>query len=186
MKLGFAVLRVIVGGLFMGHGLQKLIGAFGGHGLEGTAKGFESLGLRPGKANAVAAGAAETGGGALLAAGAATPLGATVLTATMATAIRTVHAPNGPWSSNGGYEYNLVLMAIVFALTDAGPGHWSVDAALGRSRWKAGWALAQLGAGLAGSAAAIAFGKRQAPAEQPAEAPAAPADAPAEQSAAAA
>ena len=85
MKLGFAVLRVIVGGLFMGHGLQKLIGAFGGHGLEGTAKGFESLGLRPGKANAVVAGAAETGGGALVAAGAATPLGATVLTATMAT-----------------------------------------------------------------------------------------------------
>ena len=121
-----------------------------------------------------------------MAVGAATPLGATVLTATMATAIRTVHAPNGPWSSNGGYEYNLVLMAIVFALTDAGPGHWSVDAALGRPRWKAGWALAQLGAGLAGSAAAIAFGKRQAPAEQPAEAPAAPADAPAEQSAAAA
>ena len=49
MKLGFAVLRVVVGGLFMGHGLQKLIGAFGGHGLEGTAKGFESLGLRPGR-----------------------------------------------------------------------------------------------------------------------------------------
>jgi putative oxidoreductase len=188
MKLGLAALRVIVGGLFMGHGLQKLVGAFGGYGLEGTGKAFESLGLRPGKANAALAGAAETCGGALVAAGAATPLGATVLTATMATAIKTVHAPKGPWSSDGGYEYNLVLMAIVFALTDVGPGHWSVDAALGRPRWKAGWALAQLGLGLAGSAAAIAYGKRQAPAEEPAvEAPAAaPADAPTTSTAAAA
>ncbi len=30
------VLRVVVGGLFMGHGLQKLAGWFGGHGLEAT------------------------------------------------------------------------------------------------------------------------------------------------------
>ena len=37
MKLGPAVLRAIVGTLFMGHGLQKLAGWFGGHGLEGTA-----------------------------------------------------------------------------------------------------------------------------------------------------
>jgi putative oxidoreductase len=186
MKLGLAALRVVVGGLFVGHGLQKLVGAFGGYGLEGTAKGFESMGLHPAKPNAILAGAAEAGGGALVAAGAATPLGASVLTATMATAIKTVHAPKGPWNTNGGYEYNLVLIAIVFALTDAGPGHWSVDGALGRPRWKAGWALAQLGAGLAGSAAALAVAKRMAPAEEAAAEPAAPADAPSESKTAAA
>lgn len=166
MKLGLTLLRLIVGGLFVGHGMQKLTGAFGGHGLEKTGQAFESLGLRPGKTHALAAGVAETGGGALIAAGAATPFGATVLSATMATAIRTVHGSKGPWASDGGYEYNLVLMAIVFALTDVGPGNWSVDGARGHERWGAGWALAQLGAGLIGSAAAVAYGKSQPTSEQ--------------------
>ncbi len=172
MKLGLTLLRLIVGGLFVGHGMQKLTGAFGGHGLEKTGQAFESLGLRPGKTHAVAAGIAEAGGGALIAAGAATPLGATVLSATMATAIRTVHGSKGPWATDGGYEYNLVLMAIVFALTDVGPGNWSVDGARGRERWGAVWALAQLGTGLLGSAGAIAYGKSQ---STPAQAPAQPA-----------
>ena len=173
MRLGLALLRLIVGGLFVGHGLQKLAGKFGGYGLEGTAKGFESLGLRPGKVHAVTAGAAETGGGALLALGAATPVAATLLTGTMATAIRTVHGPKGPWVTDGGYEYNLVLMAIVFAITDVGPGAWSVDAASGHERWGARWALTQLAAGVAGSAGALVYARSQ-PEPQAADAETAP------------
>lgn len=161
MKLGFALLRAIVGGLFIGHGLQKLAGKFGGDGIEGTAENFEYLGLRPGKLHATAAGAAEAGGGALLAAGALTPIASTLLTGTMITAIKTVHLSNGPWAGNSGYEYNLVLIAIVFALTDAGPGDWSLDAANGRETWGAGWALAALAAGAIGSAGTIAYGKSQ-------------------------
>ncbi len=167
MRLGLALLRLIVGGLFMGHGLQKLAGWFGGNGLGATAEGFEFIGLRPGKVHATAAGAAETGGGALLALGAATPVAATLLSGTMATAIHTVHGPKGPWVTNGGYEYNLVLMAIVFALTDVGPGAWSVDAAAGRERWGSRWAVAQLAAGFVGSAAALAYARRQPAPETP-------------------
>ncbi|HEX4467445.1 MAG TPA: hypothetical protein VH025_09680, partial [Solirubrobacteraceae bacterium] len=81
---------------------------------------------------------------------------------TMITAIRTVHLKNGPWSTDGGYEYNLVLLGAVMAITDAGPGAFSLDAAAGRSRWGAGWALAQLAAGAAGSSAVIALGRRRA------------------------
>ncbi|HEY7966358.1 MAG TPA: DoxX family membrane protein, partial [Solirubrobacteraceae bacterium] len=91
------VLRLTVGGLFAGHGAQKLFGAFGGGGLAETARTFEKLGLRPGRVHATAAGAAELGGGALLAAGAATPLAAATLTATMITAVDRVHLRNGPW-----------------------------------------------------------------------------------------
>jgi len=163
MQLGLALLRAIVGGLFMGHGLQKLTGWFGGHGLKGTGQFFEALDLRPGVAHAAAAGAAETGGGALIAAGLATPLGAAALSGTMITAIRKVHAPKGVWASDGGYEYNLVLLAIVFAITDLGPGPLSLDAARGRERKGLGWALAQLAAGAIGSAAAVAIGARRAP-----------------------
>jgi putative oxidoreductase len=174
VRLGLALLRIITGGLFVGHGLQKLAGKFGGYGPEGTGQFFETLGLRPGKTHAIAAGAAEAGGGALLAAGAFTPLAGTLLTGTMATAISTVHAPKGPWNSDGGYEYNLVLMAVVFALTDAGPGAWSIDAARGRARWGAFWAIAQLAAGLAGSAGAMAYGRSRPAAT--AESAATPAD----------
>jgi len=123
MKIGRLLLRVTVGGFFFGHGTQKLFGWFGGNGLDATAQGFEHLGLRPGRRNAIAAGAAEAGGGALLATGIATPLAASVLTATMLTAIRTVHAKNGPWATNGGYEYNVVLIAAVLALAEDGREH---------------------------------------------------------------
>jgi putative oxidoreductase len=160
MQLGLALLRFVVGGLFMGHGLQKLAGWFGGGGLKATGEAFESMDLRPGVAHAAAAGAAETGGGALIAAGLATPLGASLLSGTMITAIRKVHAANGPWASKGGYEYNVVLMAVVFALADVGPGRLSLDQARGRRRAGLGWALGQLAAGALGSAAAIAIGSR--------------------------
>jgi putative oxidoreductase len=151
MKIARLLLRLSVGGLFVGHGTQKLFGWFDGHGLEATANGFEQMGLRPGKANAIAAGAAEAGGGALLALGLATPLAASVLTATMITAIEKVHAKNGPWATKGGYEYNVVLIAAVLLLVEAGPGGHSLDAARGHERSGSGWALAVLAAGAAGA-----------------------------------
>jgi len=151
---------MVVGGLFMGHGLQKLAGWFGGHGLNATGEAFESMELRPGVAHAAAAGAAETGGGALVALGLATPVGASMLSGTMITAIRKVHLRNGPWVAEGGYEYNLVMLAVVFALADIGPGRLSLDAARGRQRRGLGWAIAQLAAGAAGSTAVIELGRR--------------------------
>jgi putative oxidoreductase len=161
MQLGLAALRAIVGGLFMGHGLQKLAGLFGGGGLEATGESFEAMGLRPGKVHAAAAGASETGGGALLAAGLLTPLGASLISGTMITAIRKVHAPNGPWVTQGGYEYNLVLLAAVFLLADEGPGSLALDDALGTRRAGPGWALGQLAAAAIGSSVALALAARQ-------------------------
>ena len=151
MKLGLTVLRWIVGGLFVGHGTQKLFGWFDGHGLEATAKGFESMGLRPGRRHATAAGAAEAGGGALLALGLFTPAAAATLIGVMSTAIRKVHLKNGPWTTNGGYEYNLVLIAIVFALADVGPGDLSLDHAFGTEVKGPLVALAALVGGIAGA-----------------------------------
>jgi putative oxidoreductase len=153
MSLGKLAVRGVVGPLFVGHGTQKLFGWFGGHGLEGTAGFFESgIGLRPGKRHATAAGLSEAVGGALLTAGALTPLAASMIIGTMTTAIRKVHAPKGPWVTEGGYEYNLVLIALAAALTETGPGTPSVDRALLGDRFTGkGWALAALAAGVAGS-----------------------------------
>jgi putative oxidoreductase len=152
MTIGRLLLRGVVGPLFVGHGTQKLFGWFGGHGIEGTSGFFEQLGLRPGRRHATAAGWSEAAGGALLTLGALTPLAQAMITGTMLTAIRKVHAQNGPWVTANGYEYNLTLIALTAALTETGPGRPSVDSALFGDGLKGkGWALAALAAGVAGS-----------------------------------
>jgi putative oxidoreductase len=165
MNFARFLLRLTVGGFFVGHGTQKLFGWFGGHGPEGTGQFFESIGLRPGKRQALAAGTAEAGGGALLAAGLATPAAAASLTAVMLTAIQKVHLKNGPWSSDGGYEYNAVLIAAALTLAEVGPGDWSLDHALGLERSGTRWALAALGAGAVGAAVAANLGSAGEPSQ---------------------
>ena len=153
--MGRLLLRLTVGGFFVGHGMQKLAGWFGGGGLEGTAQFFEqSLGLRPGRRHATAAGLAEAGGGALLALGLATPFAAAAITSVMLTAVHRVHWKNGPWSSNGGFEYNAVLIAAALALVETGPGPASLDALLGTELDGPGWTVAALAAGVAGAVGA--------------------------------
>jgi putative oxidoreductase len=154
MKIGRLLLRLTVGGFFVGHGTQKLFGWFGGHGLDATSQMFEGLGMRPGRRNAVAAGVAEAGGGAALALGLATPLAAGTLTSVMLTAIHRVHLKNGPWATNGGYEYNAVLIAAVLALAEVGPGEVSLDHLLGTERSGPAWALLAAAMGVAGAAGA--------------------------------
>ncbi len=166
MNVGRLAARVIIGGLFIGHGTQKLKGWFGGPGLEGTAGMMESLDMHPPRRNALAAGATETVGGAMLAAGMATPLASAALIGTMITAIRKVHLPKGPWVMEGGYEYNLVLIAALLALAEEGPGDVSLDAAMGIERTGLTWGLFALGLGAGASSAAIEAGRRNAPAEQ--------------------
>src|SRR3954464_2649848 len=122
MPEGLFIIRAALGLLLFAHGTQKLFGWFGGHGLDGTGGFFENLGLRPGRRHATAAGIAEAGGGALFALGAATPVAATAISATMLTAIRKVHLPKGPWVTEGGYEYNLAVIALMTALVETGPG----------------------------------------------------------------
>src|SRR3954465_3554857 len=98
MSVGRLVARTVIGGLFIGHGTQKLFGWFGGPGRAGTAAMMESIEMRPAKVHAVLAGTTESVGGGLLAVGLATPLASAALTGIMTTAIRKVHLPNGPWA----------------------------------------------------------------------------------------
>ena len=153
--------RVLIGGLFVGHGTQKLFGWFDGPGMAGTQGFMEMLEMRPAKANAVAAGASEAVGGALLALGLATPLAASSLIGTMIVAIRKVHLSKGVWSTNGGWEYNGVVIAALAAMVESGPGELSLDHLLGIEKRGTGWALAALGAGVVASTLTIESAKRQ-------------------------
>jgi putative oxidoreductase len=183
MKIGRLLLRATVGGFFVGHGTQKLFGAFGGQGLNETANGFDSMGIRPGKVQAIMAGVGETAGGAATALGYRQPLASSVLVASMLTAVHKVHLKNGPWAQQGGYEYNAVLAAAAIALAEVGPGPISLDALRGKERVGTQWALFAILLGGAGAAVSHFLSEANAaPAEgpvepigQPAPAPTAPA-----------
>ena len=149
MKLGLTVLRAILGLLFIGHGTQKLFGWFEGEGMSGTGDSFDEIGLRPGPQQATAAGISETVGGALIAAGFLVPVGCALISGVQTTAIRKVHAGRGPWFTAGGWEYNVVLIAAVLAITDLGPGDWSLDRALGTEHSGPLWAASAVGFGAA-------------------------------------
>ena len=159
MDLALFALRAVVGLLLVGHGAQKLFGAFGGGGLDGTAGMFDNIGLRPGWLHARAAGAMEFVGGALLALGLFTPFAAAAIIAVMTAAVITVHAPNGIWNTNKGYEFNLVIAAAVFALAGAGAGAWSLDNAFGFDLHGAAWAIGALVVGLIGGVGAVLSGR---------------------------
>ncbi|KEZ49826.1 DoxX family protein [Metabacillus indicus] len=128
LDLGLLLIRLVVGLSFMAHGAQKLFGSFGGHGLKGTGGFFESIGIKPGVAMALLAGLAEFAGGALFAAGLFTPLAGAALAGTMLVAIFKVHAPNGFWAANNGYELNLTLLAVAVGVALTGAGAYSLDA----------------------------------------------------------
>ncbi len=162
MNLGLLILRLVVGFLFVGHGAQKLFGIWGGHGLKGTAGFFEQIGLKPGRVHASAAGVMEFGGGALLALGLFTPFADAALIAVMTAAVITVHAPKGIWSTNGGYEYNLVLAAAAFALAAIGAGAWSIDHAASFSLHGVLWGIGALVVGVIGGIGAVLSGRLQA------------------------
>lgn len=130
--LGLLLLRLGAGGVLAAHGTQKLFGWFGGHGIEGTGQFMESVGYTPGKQSAAAAGLAEAGGGALLALGLATPAAGASAAGAMAGA-SAVHAPNGFFNANGGYEYAASLGLTAAGLAVTGPGRLSLDHALGHA-----------------------------------------------------
>lgn len=131
LDLALLILRVVIGLLFVGHGAQKLFGLFGGYGFAGTSGFFASLGLRPAKFWTLLAGLSEFGGGALLALGLLNPVGPVAIIAAMLVAITKVHGSKGVWLTDGGVEYNVVIIAAALAIGLLPSGSLSLDASLG-------------------------------------------------------
>lgn len=123
--IGLLIIRLVVGLTFFGHGAQKLFGWFGGSGLNKTGEWLESIGVTTGaKIWATLAGLFELIGGLLFAAGILPWLGAIMIAIVMIDAIFTVHGKNGYWMTNGGFEYNMVLIAVVIGVALIGPGKY--------------------------------------------------------------
>lgn len=147
---GLLLMRLTTGGLLAGHGAQKLFGSFGGYGLEGTGGWLESLGLKPGKTWAAAAGLSEFGGGLLSALGLFEPLGPLGTIAAMSMATGKAHWGKPIWSTAGGAELPVINMSVALAQILGGPGRYSLDRALGirLPAWVVALAVAATAAGL--------------------------------------
>lgn len=143
---GPAVLRLIIGAIFVAHGAQKLFGVWGGAGIEGTTGFFTQLGLSPAMPLAITVGVVEFVGGLMLIGGAFTLIASLALTATMTVAVWKVHLAAG-FFLPAGYEFNLALVGALASLMLTGPGALSIDGqrersaeshAAGRARLRAG------------------------------------------------
>ena len=130
VALGLLVLRVVVGLILAAHGFQKLFGWWGGTGMQGWVGAMQRMRLRPAVPWAWISTLSEVVGGLGLVVGLLTPLPSLAIAGSMLVAIALVHWPKGFWSTKGGYEFNLSILAAVAAIAIAGPGAYSLDAAL--------------------------------------------------------
>jgi putative oxidoreductase len=149
--LGLLILRLVLGVTLALHGFNKF---FGGGRIPGTARWFESIGMKPGKVHATVAAITEVSAGLGLAAGLLTPIPAAGFVSLMLVAAWTVHRPNGFFIVKEGWEYNLVLAVSAVAVATIGPGKLSLDYLIfGKNLWLHGWAglLLSVALGLAGA-----------------------------------
>ena len=129
------ILRVGLAVVIFPHGAQKLLGWFGGNGFSGTMTFFtDTMGIPWILALLVIV--AEFFGSLGLLVGLLTRVAAFGIGMVMTGAIFMVHLQHGffmNWSGNQageGFEYHLLVLAIVLALLVRGAGAWSVDRAL--------------------------------------------------------
>jgi len=128
--LGMALLRWIVGVVFLVHGGQKL---FVFH-FAGTAAFFTKAGIPLPDVSAVVVTLVEFLGGAALILGLGSRVAAVLLAVNMQGAICFVHARNGFFLQSGGYEYALVMLVSNLSLAFIGPGICALDNLLSKRR----------------------------------------------------
>src|SRR5262245_21352597 len=157
MDLGLLVARLVLGSLMAAHGAQKLFGWFGGYGLPGVGAWLESIGYRPGKVFAFAAGSSEFAGGLLIAAGLLGPVGPALVIATMIVAAGSVHWPN-VFAASNGIELPLVYGVGAATLAMTRYGAYSLDHVSGLAGlWTAAIVWTVLVIGAVGGAVTLAF-----------------------------
>ena len=137
--LGLLLLRVAVGALFIGHGLQKVFGWWGGPGLGGFRESLADVGFRNADILTYVAAGGQIAAGVLLVLGLFTPIAAAGALGYLVTSIlaeASIAHDEARLSAflTDGHEYQVVLLCAVAAIILVGPGRYGLDAGRGWAR----------------------------------------------------
>jgi putative oxidoreductase len=113
-QLGIAILRMVVGIIFVAHGAPKLFVV----GFGGVTHIFRGVGIPLAHPAAIVVTIVEFAGGIVLILGVGTRYAALLLVIDMAVAVK-VHLHNGLFAAKGGYEFPLTLLAPCIALASS-------------------------------------------------------------------
>ena len=127
-----AALRIVLGGILIPHGMQKLFGTFGGMGLEKNAALFDKIGYSPGVFWGTLVGCTELIGGVLLVLGLFARPAAFAIVIFMINGVYFTSKTGGFFWTARGSEFPILILVVAFYVLIRGAGPWSIDRKLGR------------------------------------------------------
>ncbi len=125
-SIALLILRIGLGTIFIAHGSQKLFGAFGGGGIQEVSAMVKNMGFLPPVFWAYALAISEALGGLLVILGFLPRIGAGLIAIVMLVAIFKVHLAKGFFAAQGGFEYQLLILAVCLSLIISGAGNYSL------------------------------------------------------------
>ncbi len=124
---GLLLLRLVVGGIFIAHGLEKFFTWAGTPGLDGFADSLADMGFTNTSALAMTTAITEIVAGALLVIGLLASLASVPLLGLAVASVVFTFDEGFFLTPDGGFEYKLLLAAAAAALVFTGPGRFSLD-----------------------------------------------------------
>jgi putative oxidoreductase len=137
--LGLLLLRVVVGAVFIGHGLQKAFGLWGGPGFDGLERSLIDQGFQHADILTYVATGGQIAAGVFLVLGLLTPVAAAgglayLVTGILAEAMMAHEQARLASFLTDGHEYKVILACVVASIILVGPGRYGLDAGRGWAR----------------------------------------------------